>query len=84
MVLFNVDDPNGGVLADITMPGHDWDQYRAQGQTPIASGLLKREWVQKAVTPINANAAESVRMMEGFIVVVVSDGVAMVFSPTDQ
>ena len=28
IVLLNVDDPHGGALADVLMPGHDWQVYR--------------------------------------------------------
>lgn len=38
-VLLDVDDPRGAALADKLMPGHDWQQYRRRGETPIARGL---------------------------------------------
>jgi hypothetical protein len=38
-VLLDVDDPRGAALADVLMPGHDWQQYRRRGEVPIARGL---------------------------------------------
>lgn len=38
-VLLDVDDARGAALADVLMPGHDWQQYRDRGETPIARGL---------------------------------------------
>lgn len=45
ITLINVDDPsgNGALLADMLMPGHDWQQYRDRGETPIARGLAAKE-----------------------------------------
>ncbi len=38
-VLLDVDDPRGAALADVLMPGHDWQQYRRRGEKPLARGL---------------------------------------------
>lgn len=38
-VLLDVDDARGAALADVLMPGHNWQQYRRRGETPIARGL---------------------------------------------
>jgi len=45
ITLINVDDPtgHGRLLADLLMPGHDWQQYRAQGEVPVARGLAIKE-----------------------------------------
>lgn len=45
IVLVNADDPHGAVLADILMPGHDWNQFRAIGKIPFARGLAGRQGV---------------------------------------
>lgn len=38
-VLLDVDDVRGAALADVLMPGHDWQQYRNRGEKPLARGL---------------------------------------------
>ena len=38
-VLLDVDDSRGAALADVLMPGHDWQQYRRRGEKPLARGL---------------------------------------------
>lgn len=38
-VLLDVDDARGAALADVLMPGHDWQQYRDRGEKPLARGL---------------------------------------------
>jgi hypothetical protein len=42
ITLINVDDPVGSILADILMPGHDWQSYRDNGEIPVARGLASK------------------------------------------
>lgn len=36
IVLLNVDDVHGGPLADVLMPGHNWQEIRDRGEVPFA------------------------------------------------
>ena len=42
IVVMNVNDHNGAMLADALMPGHDWQAIRDRGETPFARGLARR------------------------------------------
>ncbi len=79
IVLINVDDGHGSVLADAIMPGHDWQQYRDRGEVPFARGLAMRDGVQKFLELIDTDAADKLRAMDGLAVVVVDYGVAEVY-----
>lgn len=45
ITLLNVDDPVGGILAEILMPNHDWQRYRDAGEMPLARGMAPKEGV---------------------------------------
>lgn len=80
IVLVNVDDVNGGPLADALMPGTDWQQFRNQGQVPFARGLAGRPGIQEILAAFDKEAAEKLEAMPGTSAVVVVDhGVAEVF-----
>ncbi len=81
IVLVNVDDVHGGPLADVLMPGHDWQAYRARGEVPFARGLARRDGMQEALALFDEQAAEKLRTHEGVAIVVVDFGVAEVFAP---
>ena len=79
IVLLNVDDPCGEILADILMPGADWDAIRAQGQVPYARGLCTREGLKEGLELFDKEAAAILKAMTGLAVLVVDYGVAEVF-----
>lgn len=80
IVLVNVDDVNGGPLADALMPGTDWQSFRDQGQVPFARGLAGRPGIQEIVAAFDKEAAEKLEaMLDIPAVVVVDHGVAEVF-----
>lgn len=79
IVLLNVDDSNGRAIADILMPGHDWQQYRDRGEVPFARGLAGREGIQKALRIIDTEAADKLAAITGLAIVVVDHGTAEVF-----
>lgn len=80
IVLVNVDDVNGGPLADVLMPGTDWQSFRDQGQVPFARGLAGRSGIQEIIATFDKEAAEKLAAMPNTpIVVVVDHGVAEVF-----
>lgn len=82
IVLLNVNDPHGRVLADMTMPGQDamWQSMRDQGQVPFARGLATRQGITEAVMLIDDEIGEKLKAMKDKAVVVVVDhGVVEVF-----
>ncbi len=80
IVLFNVDDANGGELADWAMPGYDWQQFRDKGMVPVARGLQDRKTMEGILDLFDAEAAEKLRASTELSVVVVDFGVAEIFT----
>jgi hypothetical protein len=81
IVILNVDDSHGGPIADMLMPGHDWQEFRDRGETPYARGLATREGIQGILGEFDKDAAEELAGIEGVAVVVVDHMVAEVFTP---
>lgn len=81
IVLLNVDDVHGGALAEVLMPGHNWQEYRDRGEIPMARGLASREFLQKGLDLVDKKAADKLRAMPGKAVVVMHQGVAEVLEP---
>ena len=79
IVLLNVDDVHGGPLADILMPGHDWQEIRDRGEIPFARGLAMRDGIQEALGAFDKDAATKLQGMSEVAVVVVDHGVVEVF-----
>lgn len=79
IVLLNVDDVHGGPLADVLMPGHNWQEIRDRGEVPFARGLAMREGIQEAIGTFDKDAATKLQGMTDVTVVVVDHGVAEVF-----
>ncbi|MEK7059307.1 MAG: hypothetical protein AAB971_00945 [Patescibacteria group bacterium] len=80
ITLINVDDQHGSVLADILMPGEDWQAFRDRGETPVARGLAQREGIQAFLEAMDAEAAEKLKASDQLSVVVVDRGVAEIYS----
>ena len=80
IVLLNVDDVHGGPLADVLMPGYNWQEIRDRGEVPFARGLAMREGIQGALGTFDKEAAEKLKGMTDVAVVVVDRGVAEVFA----
>lgn len=79
IVLLNVDDVHGGLLADMLMPGFNWQKIRNRGEIPFARGLAGREGIEKAIDIFDKEAAMKLRGMTDIAVVVVDYGVAEIF-----
>lgn len=79
IVLLNVDDPNGGQIAEALMPGHNWQEYRDRGEVPFARGLAMREGIEGTLDIFDKEAADKLREMMVAAVVVVDHGVAEIF-----
>lgn len=82
ILLINVDDAKGAVLADAAMPGHDWQAIRDQGQIPFARGLADREGVQEFVDLVDEDASAKLRELQGVALVVVDFDTVEVFDVT--
>ena len=80
IVLLNVDDVHGGPLADVLMPGYNWQEIRDRREIPFARGLAMREGIQEALSAFDKEAAEKLQGMSDVAVVVVDHGVAEVFA----
>ncbi len=59
ITVLNVDDPIGGVLADILMPGHDWQKHRAAGTVPVARGLAPKSGIPEFLEEAGYQVAAS-------------------------
>lgn len=79
IVVLNVDDPRGGLVAETLMPGHDWQSFRARGEVPFARGLAGRDFIQGAIDLFDKAAGDKLRGIAGMAVVVIDHGVAEVF-----
>jgi hypothetical protein len=80
IVLINVDDPVGGLLAESLMPGHDWGEYRDRGEVPYARGLAARDGIEKMVKTLDEDAGEKLAAIAGLAIVVFDFGTVEVFS----
>jgi len=80
IVVLNVDDVNGGMLAEALMPGFNWQEVRDKGEIPYARGLAERPGIQGALEHIDENAALKLQHMKQLAVVVVDHGTADVFA----
>lgn len=81
IVVVNVDDPHGGPLADLLMPGHDWQAIRDRGEIPFARGLAVRQGIQEVLDIFDEEAGRKLRRIDGIAIVVVDHGAAEVFGP---
>lgn len=79
LVLANVDDPNGALLADATLPGHDWQAYRDRGETPYLRGIVAIEGLQAFLGTFDEEAAAKLHETTELSAVVINHGVADVF-----
>jgi hypothetical protein len=79
IVLLNVDDVHGGPLAEVLMPGCNWQEIRDRGEVPFARGLAMRDGIQKVLGTFDKDAAKKLEGMTSTAVVVVDHGVAEVF-----
>lgn len=81
IVLLNVNDVHGGPLADVLMPGQNWQEIRDRGEVPFARGLAMRDGIQDAIGTFDEEAAVKLKSMTNNLAVVVVDrGVAEVFA----
>jgi len=79
VIVLHVDDPQAGLLADLLMPGHDWQAYRDRGEVPVARGLAGRLGIQEALDNLDPEAGEKLRKSTSVAVVAMDFGVAEVY-----
>lgn len=80
IVVLNVDDMNGGVLAELLMPKYDWSGFRACGEIPVARGLANRDGIEHCLSHVDPEAQAQLVASTELAVVVVDHGVAAVFA----
>lgn len=75
MVLLNVDDPLGGAIAELLMPGNAraWQGFRDAGQVPFARGLAGREGMQELIDSEAPEVAGKLREITDVLPVIVMD-----------
>ena len=78
IVIINVDDVHGAPIADLLMPGFNWQEIRDRGEVPFARGLAGREGIQDVLTSFDESSAERLAWTKG-AVVVIDHGVAEVW-----
>ncbi len=85
IVLINVDEAAGlgAHLADVLMPGLNWQCYRDRGEIPFARGLVARPGMQEMLDEIHPDVAKRMRKIEGYPVLVVDHGTVDVFTTQD-
>lgn len=76
IVLIHVDDPSGlgRCMADVLMPGADWDAYRNRGEHPLARGLAGRKGIMLMLSEMAPKAALALSLIEGVAVLAVDSG----------
>jgi hypothetical protein len=80
IVLLNVDDANGCVIADMLMPGFNWQEIRDRGEVPFARGLAVKDGIVEALSLFDRDAASELQSASTLSVVVVDHGVAAIFA----
>jgi len=79
ITLIDVDDPVGKVLADMLMPGHDWQRYRDAGEIPVSRGLAAKDAIPEFLVDAGYRlAANELLSTDDLRAVVLSSGVALV------
>lgn len=77
IVLIDPGDEHGGPIADVLMPGYDWQAIRDRGEAPVARGLARREPITEMVSMFDVDAATKLRAKpDALFAVVVANGVA--------
>lgn len=70
VVIANVDTEIGKIIADATMPGFDWQQFRDRNEVPYARGLCLKNGIYEIVNHFDRDEALAMEDYEGYMVVV--------------
>ncbi len=80
IVLINADDIYGQPIADLLMPGHNWQAIRDKNEIPFARGLAKRDKMQELVELFDKEASSKLKESpEKIAVMIVDHNVAEIF-----
>jgi len=74
VICIDVDDPTFSEVVEALMPGHDWEQYRARGETPIARGVVPDDLLRAVVDSFYPAAVDEFSHAEVNILVCASGG----------
>lgn len=77
VVCIQVDDPFGAELAELLMPGHDWQVYRDRGEIPVARGLASRAGIEAILKEFRPEAGKALSETRGYAAVIVGEGTAL-------
>ena len=80
IVLLNVDDPNGGPVADHLMPNIDWQAFRVKDEIPIVRTLFNRQDIHNLLLQLDPAVANELNSISDTAVVVIDYGVFAVFA----
>jgi hypothetical protein len=83
VIMLCVDDPNGAVLAEALMPGHDWGAIRARGEVPWARGLADRAALQSMLDAAYPDVGNELRAIAGVAVLAMDRGIIAAFAEKD-
>ena len=80
IVLINVDSLYGFEIAEVLMPGHDWQQYREKGEVPFARGLAIKGGIANMIAIFDKEASDKILSITNIPVVVLDYDVVEIFS----
>jgi hypothetical protein len=60
VVVIDVDCPTWSDLVAMLMPGHDWNQFRARGEQPVARGVVPRDFLCQLLDDVRKQSGELV------------------------
>ena len=83
IVICNVNEPFGELLADVTMTGYDWDEIRSKGETPYAIGFVHKEGLIPMVCVYDLESCEKLKSITSYSVLVSDYGAIEVFALED-
>lgn len=79
IVIISADDPTWKPVLDELMPGYDWHEIRARGESPYGRGLAERSGIQVFLDAVDKVAGKRLREITTIPVLVVDSGIAAVF-----
>jgi hypothetical protein len=83
IVICNVDEPFGELVADATMPKYNWDEIRSKGETPYAIGFVYKEGIIPMISVYDLESCEKLKSIKDYSVLVSDYGVIEVFALED-
>jgi len=81
IVVANVDTPFGKAVADVLMPGFDWQSIRDRNEVPFARGLVQRIGMQMFLHSVDEQASEKLQQFKSDLppVIIIDHGTCEVF-----